>query len=147
MVGQDPIADMNTEILKMPLGFIRIVQLPMIILAFSTLASYSVKVEFEAPNVKARTLQWGYPFALTDTKLEDTPLTIPVQIGVLSMSFFFTDSRHAKGLLLLSSVNWQHQSINSSDTSLGYTLLFHQSYSSASYFYVFVGVKSMLLVN
>ena len=88
MVGQEPIADMNTEILKMPLGFIRVVQLPMIILAFSTLASYSVTVEFEAPNAEARTLQWGYPFALTDTKLEDTPLTIPVRIGVLPMSFF-----------------------------------------------------------
>lgn len=86
MVGHDPIANMNTEILKMPLGFIRVVQLPMVILAFATLAGYSVTVELKVPPTDTtRTLHWGYPFALTDTELEDTPLTIPVRIGVLPL--------------------------------------------------------------
>jgi hypothetical protein len=52
-VIQDIIDKVNVEVLKMPLGFIRLVQLLFVIIAFASLADYRVNTTYSSIHAPA----------------------------------------------------------------------------------------------
>jgi hypothetical protein len=105
----------NTEVLKEPRGFIKIIQIALAIFAFATCTAYYSSTEYtvSCPNgataaptavVTTNTIKFGYPFRLNDAK---------IKVNVCSSS-------------------------NTTEKNI------YGDYSSAAEFYVFVGVTAFL---
>ncbi|KRY23401.1 Synaptophysin [Trichinella patagoniensis] len=65
---------MSTRILKEPLGFIRILEFPMVLLAFATTAGYSatLDVKYKCTGIdNVFSFSWFYPFDLTNTAVSN----------------------------------------------------------------------------
>uniref|UniRef100_A0A5S6R5C0 MARVEL domain-containing protein n=1 Tax=Trichuris muris TaxID=70415 RepID=A0A5S6R5C0_TRIMR len=95
------LSQMNTRILKEPLGFIRVIEFPMVILAFATTAGYaaSMLVQYSCFGEKEYSneyhLDWSYPFDLPVYGLASnfcdpkSQTVYPFGEGAVSQSQFF----------------------------------------------------------
>ncbi|KHJ45277.1 hypothetical protein D918_04583 [Trichuris suis] len=98
------LGQMNTRIIKEPLGFIRVIEFPMVILAFATTAGYSASMlvrypctfnTTDPPLDKSDRLGWSYPFELTDVFIRSnfcdptSPKKYIFGEGAVSQSQFF----------------------------------------------------------
>lgn len=66
------VSGLNWEVFKLPLGFIRIVQLPLVIIAFATAADYKGHFVYTAncsQPVEPFTVEWSYPFNLPTSQV------------------------------------------------------------------------------